>query len=105
MPMETYTLRVAENASNEGISAEVLDEDGMVAETTQLSYGDYGMAAVRDGDAPDPVETEITADVTTTDLQFSRQDDEFEFRFLGDREVLATERVDDEDWGLVFVDE
>lgn len=105
MPMQTYTLRVAENASHEGISTEVLDEDGMVVETTQLSYGDYGMAAVRDGDGPDPIETEVTADVTSTDLQFSRQDDEFEFRFLGDREVLASERVDDEDWGLVFVEE
>ncbi|MFC4359981.1 hypothetical protein ACFO0N_18695 [Halobium salinum] len=106
MSMETYTLRVAENEAHEGLAADVLDESGSIVETTRLSYDDYGLARKGSGESgPDPVECEVTADVIDTALQFERLDDGFEFRFLGDREEVASVRVSDAEWGLVAVAE
>ncbi|SEO39576.1 hypothetical protein SAMN04487948_102223 [Halogranum amylolyticum] len=104
MSMETYTVEIAETESNEGISADVYDADGLVAESTHVAYADYGVAAVRDDWEPDVVEREFTADVTTLDMQVSRGNDEFEFRLLGDREELLRERLTDSDLQLAYVD-
>jgi hypothetical protein len=105
MSMETYTVEIAETESHEGISADVYDEDGLVTESLHVAYEDYGVAAVRDDWEPDVVEREVTADVTTLDLQVSRGDDVFEFRLLGDRAELLRERLSDSDLQLAYIGE
>lgn len=98
--METYTLRIAETQNAEGIDADILDSDGLVQESTRVSYEDYGVNANRSDWKPDDVEREITADVTTMNLQVSRSDGTFQFRLLGDRDELHRERIGDDDWRL-----
>ena len=103
--METYTVEIAETESHEGLSADVYDGDGLVAESARVAYADYGLAAVRDDWEPESIEREVTTDVTTLDVQVSRGDDEFEFRVLGDREELLSERVSDSDLQLAYIEE
>lgn len=105
MSMETYTVEIAEDESHEGLSADVYNADGLVADSARVTYADYGVAAVREDWEPDVVEREVTADVTTLDVQVARHGDEFEFRLLGDREELLRERVSDSDLRLAYVDE
>lgn len=105
MSMETYTVEIAETESHEGITADVYDADGLVTESAHVAYADYGVAAVRDDWEPDTIEREVTADVTTLDMQVSRGNDEFAFRLLGDREELLSERLADADLQLAYVDD
>ncbi len=116
--MKTYTVEIAERSrsggppsrddadgnaeaeSPEGIAADVYNEDGTIEASARTSYDDYGLEADSDGGRPDPIRREVTADVTTLDVQFERGDGGFEFRVLGDREELLRERVSDEEWGL-----
>jgi hypothetical protein len=104
MSMQNYQLRIEEDDDGEGITVDVFGEDGTITETTYVAYADHGIAVDRGNGDPGPIETEVTADVMTTDLQIARGDGAFEFRFVGDGEPLATERVTDDDWGLVAAD-
>ncbi|WP_458205668.1 hypothetical protein [Haladaptatus sp. NG-SE-30] len=97
MSLTTYTLVVRENESEEGIVAE-LRGDGTIENSTRISYGDYGLMAVRDDWTPDEQRTEITADVRTTRLQTQRNGGEFQFRVLGDGETLTEQRITDDEW-------
>ncbi len=105
MSTETYTLQIAEDETHEGIRADLYDEDGLVEKSTRISYGDHGLTAMRDDWEPKPIEREVTADVTTLDLQHTRQQGEFEFRLLGDRDELHSERIADSDWKIASVEE
>ena len=100
MPLETYTLEIAEEDSHEGITADVYDEDGLIEASTRVTYSDHSLAANRDEWEPDPRRVDVDADVMTLNLQVERGDGSFEFRLLGDREELARERVTDSDWRL-----
>ena len=60
---------------------------------------------IRDDREPDAIEREVTADVTTLDLQLTRVDDELEFRLVGDDDDLFRERVSDADLQLAYIDE
>lgn len=100
MTMETYTVEITENDNNEGITADVYDADGLVTDSARVTYTDYGLTATRGEGQSDTIEREVTADVTTLNLQFSRENREFEFRLLGDREELLRERISDADWNL-----
>lgn len=99
MPLETYRLEVTETANREGLSAAVYGEDGLVEASTSVPYEEYGLEPVG-GSRPSAKRREVTADVTATDLQIERDDAGFSFRLLGDRDELATLRVEDEEWGL-----
>lgn len=102
MPLTTYTLVVRENESNEGIVAEVRS-DGSIEGSTAISYGDFGLTAVRDDWVPDERRTDVAADVTTIRLQTERDGERFSFRVLGDGETIAEQRVTDDEWNLVAV--
>ncbi len=102
MAMETYTLEVEEADNGEGITADVYNIDGEIEESVWVDYENYGLTANRAGDdRPEPRSEKATADVMALDLQIERIDGGFEFRLLGDNEVLVTERVEDGDWDLV----
>lgn len=98
-PMTLDTYRIEVRAQDEGIDADVYDGDDLVAESTRVSYDEYGLEAPST-DADPSVEREVTTDVTTIDLQYERDGASFTFRLLGDRSEIATVRVDDEEWGL-----
>lgn len=98
MPIETYRLEVRESESGDGIAADVYSDDGLVESSARVPYEDYDLEP-SDGN-PEPVVREVTADVTTIDVQFERDDAGFLFRVLGDRDELVAERVDDVEWGI-----
>ncbi|WP_222918162.1 hypothetical protein [Natrinema sp. SYSU A 869] len=100
MSMETYRLEVRETETN-GIDADVYGEDGIVEESTRLAYDDFDLNPPESRDQEPSAATEVTADVTTLDLQYERDDAGFAFRLLGDRDELTTIRIDDEEWDLM----
>ena len=99
MPMETFRLEVREADSGEGIDADVYDGDELIRTAARVVYDDHGLESVGDG-AQSRIVRETTADVTTLDLQYERDDAGFAFRLLGDRDELLAVRVEDEAWDL-----
>ncbi|WP_293027686.1 hypothetical protein [Natronococcus sp.] len=94
MSLETYRLEVRE--SDAGLDADVYDSEGMIEESTHVSYGDFDVEAPnRDGDVSRS--EEVTADVIELDLQVQRDGAGFAFELLGDRETLTMVRIDDEE--------
>lgn len=102
MSLTTYTLVIRENESNEGIVAEVR-ADGIIEESTTVSYGDFGVTAIRDDWVPDERQTEFDADVATIRLATERNGEGFLFRVLGDGETVAEERITDDGWNVATV--
>ncbi|WP_345781488.1 hypothetical protein [Natrononativus amylolyticus] len=96
--MKTYRLELRD--TTDGIDADLLDEDGLVETSTRIAYEDHGLEPAGDREEPSSTDREVTADVTTLDVQYERDGDGFTVRVLGDREELVTERVEDEEWGL-----
>lgn len=99
MTIETYRLEVREVEDN-GIDVDVYDEDDLVEASTRIPYDDYDLDPADGREDPSPIVREVTADVTTLDVQYERDDGGFSVRVLGDRDELLTERVDDESWDL-----
>lgn len=99
MPMETYRLEVRETDGSVGIDADVYGADDLIRTSARVAYDDHGLESVGDGDGSRIVR-EVTADVTTLDLQYERDDAGFAFRLLGDRDELLSVRVEDEAWDL-----
>ncbi|ELY48765.1 hypothetical protein [Natronolimnohabitans innermongolicus] len=99
MTMQTYRLEVRETES-EGIDADVYGDDDLVEESTRVSYADFDLEPPESRDEAPAYSEEITADVTTMNLQYERDDGGFEFRLLGDRDELTRIRIDDEEWDL-----
>lgn len=100
MALRTYRLVVAETERGEGITADVYNEDGTLAESTRLPYEDFGLTTDREGGDPEDRERSFDADVMTMQLRTQRLDGAFEVSVLGDGEDLHRERVTDEEWGL-----
>lgn len=101
MPMESYTLTVSEDAEAGEMTAELYDIDGLIEATERVAYDDYGLSPEDTGrEAPERTQ-KTTTDVTVLDIQLTRTDGAFAVRVLGDREEVLTERIADEDWGLV----
>lgn len=100
MSLDTYRLEIRESETGIGIEADVYDDDGTIQESTSIRYDEYGLEPAGDRPFPDSRHREITTDVTTLDLQVVRDGAGFEFRLLGDREELVTERIEDEAWSL-----
>ncbi|WP_224269742.1 hypothetical protein [Haloprofundus salinisoli] len=100
MSMQTYTLRIEETETHEGISADVYDEDDVIAASTYVAYDDHGLAANGDDRNPEAATETVTADALSLNVQVERIDGRFEFRLLGDGEELARESVTDDDWRL-----
>lgn len=98
--MDTYTLVVRETTTHEGVDVDVIDEDGLIETTTQLTYSDYNVAPERDDDHPDRIEEEFTVDASSIDVQLEREDGTFAFRAIADDEEAARIEVTDADWGL-----
>ncbi|NKE35023.1 hypothetical protein GWG54_04165 [Natronococcus sp. JC468] len=94
MSLETYRLEVRE--SDAGLDADLYDGEEMIAESTHVAYEDFDVEAPQRDEGISQIE-EVTADVTETDVQVQRDDGGFTFELLGDRETLATIRVDDEE--------
>ena len=99
MVLRTYRLVVAETDSQEGITADVYNEEGTVEKTTRIPYEDYGLTSDRE-DPPEDREHSFDADVMTMQLQTARHDGVFDVSVVGDGEVLHSERIADEEWGL-----
>ncbi|SEV80719.1 hypothetical protein [Natrinema salifodinae] len=99
MTMQTYRLEIREAEAN-GIDADVYNEDGTVEASTRVAYDDFDLDPPGSRDDEPNATTEVTADVTTLDLQYERDDAGFAFRLLGDRDELTSIRIDDEEWGL-----
>lgn len=99
MTMETYRFEVQETGAN-GLNADVYNEDGTAEVSTRLAYDDFDLDPPASRDDAPTAATEVTADVTTLDVQYDRDDAGFDFRLLGDRDELATIRIDDEEWDL-----
>lgn len=98
MSLQTYRLEVRATDTG-GIGVDVYGDDGLVEASTRVVYEEYGLES--DGSTgSDTIDETVTADVTTLDIQTERDDAGFSFRLLGDRDELASVRVDDEDWGL-----
>ncbi|GAB3666004.1 hypothetical protein GCM10028856_07220 [Halopiger thermotolerans] len=93
--METYRLEVRET-EEPGLDADVYNADDVVEESTYVSYDDYELEPPSQSDERRSSAAEITADVTTVDLQYERDDGGFRFRLLGDRDELATVRIEAE---------
>ncbi|RKD97708.1 hypothetical protein [Halopiger aswanensis] len=98
MSMETYRLEVRET-DEPGLDADVYDSDDTVAVSTYVSYDDYDLEPPASGssDGQRTYTEQITADVTTIDLQYERDDAGFVFRLLGDRDELTSVRIDAEE--------
>lgn len=105
MAMETYTLTIEEADTAEGITVEIYDYDGMIEESVWVDYADHGLTAMRKDFSPEPREQELNVDVMTLGLQVERDAGAFEFRVLGDGDVLTTERIADSDWRLASAGE
>lgn len=101
MTMDTYELVVHETSTHDGIDADVLDEDGLVETTTQVTYADYDLMAEREGESPEALEQEFTVDAANIDLQLERGERNFEFRVVAGDEEAARVTVTDTDWHLV----
>jgi hypothetical protein len=101
MAMETYTFRIEEAENGEGITADVYDYDGLIEESTWIDYAEYGLRSQRDEDTPEPREQELNVDTLTMNLQVERDGEAFSIRVLGDSDSLATERITDDEWGLI----
>lgn len=101
MAMETYTFRIEEAENGEGITADVYDYDGMIQQSTWIDYEEYGLASDREGSSPEPRKQELNVDTLTMNLQVERDGEAFSIHVLGDDETLATERITDEEWGLI----
>ena len=99
MTMETYRLEVREAETN-GIDADVYGADDLVEESTRVAYDDFDLEPPESREETPAYSEEVTADVTTLDLQYERDDGGFEFRLLGDRDELTRIRIDDEEWDL-----
>ncbi|WP_255193449.1 hypothetical protein [Natronobeatus ordinarius] len=99
MSMETFRLEVHESDGSTGIDADVYDRDNLIRTSARVAYDDHGLESVGDG-TQSRIVRETTADVTTLDLQYERDDAGFAFRLLGDRDELLSVRVEDETWGL-----
>lgn len=101
MSTQTYTLSVWENGEAGELIVELRNEDGLVEEGERVAYEDYSLASSGEGGDPDAREREVTTDATRLDLRLERSEEAFEVRVLGDSGVLARERIDDDQWGLV----
>jgi hypothetical protein len=101
MTMDTYELVVREMSTHHGIDVDILDEDGLVEETTQVTYADFDLAAERDDGAPLHIEEEFTADARALNLQLHHYNGTFDFHAVADDETVATVTVTDTDWDLV----
>ncbi|SFB75638.1 hypothetical protein SAMN05444422_101767 [Halobiforma haloterrestris] len=99
MSLETYRLEVREIEAG-GIDADVYGDDDLIVESTHVGYDEHDVEQPDSREEYPAESTEITADVTTLDLQVTRLDGGFSFRLLGDRDELTSLRVDDEEWGL-----
>ncbi|WP_049914596.1 hypothetical protein [Haloterrigena salina] len=99
MPMETYRLEVRE-IETDGIDVDVYGADDVIEESTRVAYEDHNLEPPASRDEEPSYTEEITADVTTLDLQYERDGGGFEFRLLGDRDELTRVRIDDEEWNL-----
>lgn len=100
MTMDTYTLVVRETSSHDGVDVDVIDEDGLVEESTQLSYSDYDVTAERENGGPERIEEEFTVDARSIEIQLERDDHTFAFRAIADDEEAARVEVTDSDWNL-----
>lgn len=96
--METYELIVGEDATDEGFSVTLYNEDGIVEVGERISYEEFDLAS--DDRSVAERRHKLSTDVEDLDLQVSRNGGAFEFRVLGNRRELFTERVADSDWGL-----
>lgn len=98
MSMETYRLEVRET-EGPGLDADVYNGNDVVTESTYISYDDYDLEppSSSSSDGQQSYSEEVTADVTTVDLQYERDDAGFVFRLLGDRDELASVRIDGEE--------
>lgn len=99
MPMETFRLEVRESDGSAGIDADVYDADDLIRTSARVAYDDHGLEST-DDEGGSRIVREVTADVTTLDLQYERDDAGFAFRLLGDGDELLVERVEAEAWGL-----
>lgn len=101
MTMDTYELVVREMSTHDGIDVDILDEDGLVEETTQVTYEDFDLAAKRDNGTPQPIEEEFTVDARALNLQLHHNNGTFDFHAVADDETVASVTVTDADWDLV----
>lgn len=101
MAMESYTLVVRETSTHDGIDADVIDDDGLVEESTQLTYSDYDVLAEREEDGPDRIEEGFTVDARNVEIQLERDEQTFAFRAVADEEEAARIEVTDSDWDLL----
>lgn len=98
MSLQTYRLEIRDTETG-GIDVDVYGEDDLVEASTRVIYDEYGLESDGSTDS-DAIVEEVTADVMTLDIQTERDGAGFSFRLLGDRDELASVRVDDEEWGL-----
>ena len=101
MTMDRYVLVVRETSSHDGIDADVIDEDGLVAESTQLRYSDYDVMAERENGGPDRIEEAFTADARRIEIHLERDGRTFAFRAIADDEEAARIEISDSDWNLL----
>lgn len=101
MTMDTYELVAREMSTQEGIDVDILDEDGLVEETTQVTYEDFDLAAERDDGTPQPIAEEFTVDARVLTLQLHHNNGTFDFHAVADNETVATVTVTDTAWDLV----
>ena len=98
--IERYRLEISEMDDHAGLSADVYGDDELVEATANVSYQEYGLEPTADGTEPVAAAREVTADVTTTDLQIGRDGGGFSFRLVGDRDELLSIRIEDAELGL-----
>ena len=96
--METYRLIVGEDATEEGFSVNLYNDDGTVVVGERISYDEFDVKP--EDRSIDERRHKLSTDVTDLDIQVERNDGAFEFRVLGDRRELFAERVGDSDRGL-----
>lgn len=78
----------------------MIDDDGLVEATGQLSYDDHGLTAERDGDPPDRREEPFTVDASSVEIEFDHDGSTLTFRAVADDEEAARVEVSDADWDL-----
>jgi hypothetical protein len=100
MATETYTLRIEEAETGEGINVDLYNEDGTIERSTWIDYDDHGLSSSREGGDPPASEAEVTTDAMRISLQIERLADAFEVRVLGDTGTLESERIEDDEWGI-----
>lgn len=99
MAMQTYRLEVQESGAV-GLDVDVYGEDDLIVESTHITYDDFDIDVPDDRETPDEKSTEVTADVTSIDLQIQRDEGRFTVRLLGDRDELTVVRIGDDEWNL-----